>query len=183
MMETRTQRENLTIVTLWGGDTYFLVSMRTDEVPEWIADAMPHPLGHIVGTADIAGWAVHDSNGVHVGYAFQRGLRFHAEFVSLNDGDLYVARPHRNRLDASVAAIARGRADEIYWLNKRAKAAAIRYEAERQLKEANDSLNWALAYYRGTPLTDPKQFERAQSVDRARTRRDDAAAELAAITG
>lgn len=183
MTGTMTQRENLTILTLWGGDAYFLVSMRTDEIPEWIADAMPHPLSHIVGTADIAGWAVHDRNGIHVGYVFQRGLRFHAEFVSLNDGDLYVARPHRNRLDASVAAIARGRADEIYWINKRAEAAAIRSDAERQLKAAEDSLNWALADYQRTPLTDPRRIERAEYLDRARARRDDAAAELAAITG
>lgn len=184
MTATRTRRENLMLVTLaFDGGTYYLVPMRTDEIPEWIADAMPHPLSHIVGTADIAGWAVHDQGGVHIGYVFQRGFQFHAEYVSINDGDLYAARPHRNRFDAAVSAIRRGRADEIYWINKRARAAALRHEAERQLQQAEDSLNWALARYQGTPLTDPARFERAEYLDRARTRRDEAAAELAALSG
>lgn len=108
-------------VTLFSGQTFSLKPMGFDEIPDWMSDAMPHLLSHVVGTRDIAGWSVRDERGTLVGYIFKRGAEFHAEYVSQRDGDWYVARPHRNRFDAAVAAIARGRADEMYWMKKRAE--------------------------------------------------------------
>lgn len=110
-------------VTLFSGETFALAPMGFDEIPDWISDAMPHALSHVVGTRDIAGWSVRDERGTLVGYIFKRGPQFHAEYISQRDGDWYVAQPHRNRFDAAVAAIARGRADEQYWMNKRAASA------------------------------------------------------------
>lgn len=111
-------------VTLLDGATFTLTPMDTDEIPDWIAEAMPHPLSYIVGVRDVAGWSVRDADGVLVGHIFQRDSRFHAEYISQVDGDWYCEPPHRNRFEAAVAAIRRGRADEMYWVKRRAAAAA-----------------------------------------------------------
>lgn len=109
-------------VTLFNGEAFTLTPMGFDEIPGWICDTMPHPLGHVVGVRDVDGWTVRDQAGTLVGHVFKRGPQFHAEYVSQRDGDWYVARPHRMRFEATVAAIARGRADEAYWIAKRAES-------------------------------------------------------------
>ena len=111
------------VVTLLDGEAFTLTPMGCEEIPDWVADAMPHPLSYVVGVRDVAGWSVRNQDGASVGYIFQRGYQFHAEYISRRDGDWYVARPHRNRFEAAVAAIRRGRADEAYWMNRRAAAA------------------------------------------------------------
>jgi hypothetical protein len=112
------------VVTLSGSETFTLTSMSADEIPAWVPDAMPCAPGRFVVVAlPTAGWSVRDQHGALVGFIFKRGSQVHAEYVSQRDGDWYAARPHRNRFDAAVAAIWRGRTDETYRMNDRAEPA------------------------------------------------------------
>jgi hypothetical protein len=104
--------------------TFYLATLAPAEIPELFLTASFEDLGGYPVTADdVTAYAVHEEDGTWIGYVLHHrnhraAKQFHAEYLSVRDGDLYAAHVHRQRLQDAVYAIYRDRSSEQQVLNR-----------------------------------------------------------------